>query len=222
MLFAGLPYLGAALLSLALSLVLIGLAGAQRRAVVLAGLVATPFWPFGMIFTDVYWHPSRLFGWPVGVEDAIYLFGLGSRAWFFAALAGGAAQAAAPRPVLAWGRLSAITGLAMLAWLLGWGLGLPPSAGAYWIPAGLLAAALLWRPALLPPALAGAAGCLLLGWAELRVWFWLWPDFAASWSPAAWSGRFVLGAPVGDLVWSALVGATHPVILLLALRPDPR
>lgn len=47
---------------------------------------------------------------------------------------------------------------------------------------------------------------------------WFFAGFRDDWVASTWRGHLVLGAPLGDLVWSALFGAAHPTALLLALR----
>lgn len=137
----------------------------------------------------------------------------------FVGLAGGATRTTASWPPRATRRLAAITAAALLALWCFSAAGLPPSRGAYAVPIGVTALVLTRWPALRAPALAGALACLILGWAELHLWFWLWPGFRDDWVASTWSGHLVLGAPLGDLVWSVVFGATHPTVLLPALRP---
>ncbi len=212
------PYLGGALLTLALSAVMLELAGTQRRMVLLAGVVGIAFTPMAVLFNGSYWNTSRLFGWPFGIEDVLYIFATGSSAWFFASWAGGPTRAAAPRPQLSPWRLIVITAGAMLALRLFTLAGLPPALSLYAIPAGLTMLVLSRRSAFRRPALAGALGCVVLSLVVLRWCFWLWPHFRDDWVATSWTGQPLLSIPLGDLVWSAVFGATHPTVLLLALR----
>lgn len=210
-------YLVTSLLCLAASVLLVVLAWGQRRMALVAGLVGLPFLPFAALFNGIYWTTPRLGGLAFGLEDAFYVLAMGLRSWCFASLAGGATLAAAPR-LLSLGRLALFTaaGLVVVGGLLA--AGLPMVAALYAVPAAAAVLPPAVVPALRRPALAGALGCLLLGWAELLLWFWLWPEFRAHWRAEAWSGHMVLGVPFGDLVWAALFGAAHPSVLLLALR----
>lgn len=207
------PYFGAGLLMLLLLVPMLLVAGPQRRMVLLAGAVAIPGVPFGLIFERIYWTPVRLFGWPFGIEDLLYLFGIGSRAWFFAVLLWIAQVRTTSEPATLLRRLAAMTAIGFAGFLAGSALGFPSARVAFVVPVLIAAFLLLRRPDLWRMALAGAAGCTVFGWLELLVQFALWPDYAASWTPATITSVNLLGVPAGDLWWSAAVGAAHPLVL---------
>ena len=207
------PYFGSGLLMLALLVPMLLLAGPQRRMVLLAGAVAVPGVPFAMVFERVYWSPVRLFGWPFGLEDVLYLFGMGTRAWFFAALLWGAQALTTAEPLTWLRRLGLMTLLGFAGFLGGWALGFPAARVAFLVPVVIAGVLLLLEPPLWRIALAGAVGCAVFGWLELLLQFALWPDYIASWTPATITSASLLGVPAGDLWWSAAVGAAHPVVL---------
>jgi hypothetical protein len=214
--FTEYPYLGSGLLMLAFLLPMLFIAGRQRRMVLLAGATAVPGVPFGLIFERVYWTPARLFGWPFGLEDLLYLFGMGARAWFFAVLLWSAQVVATAEPGVWFRRLGAMTLLGFAGFLGGWALGFQPARVAFVIPLLIAGLLLLQQPRLWRIALAGSIGCALFGWLELLLQFALWPEYAGSWTPAAITSVELLGVPAGDLWWSATVGAAHPLVLAYA------
>ncbi|MBL8663836.1 MAG: hypothetical protein JNM29_13455 [Candidatus Odyssella sp.] len=224
--FDAYPYLGCGFLMLAFLVPMLLAAGPQRRMVLFAGIVALPGVPFAMVFERVYWTPERLFGWPFGVEDVLYLFGMGTRAWFFAALPWMARLRTTPAPATLLRRLGAMTALGIAGFLAVSALGLPPARVAFAVPALIAGVLLVRQPHLWRLALAGAAGCAVFGWLELLLQFLLWPHYLASWTRDAITSASVLGVPAGDLWWSAAVGAAHPLVLAYACgaeiagRPD--
>lgn len=210
------PYFGAGLLMLLLLMPMLLVAGPQRRMVLLAGAVAIPGVPFGLIFERIYWTPVRLFGWPFGVEDLLYLFGIGSRAWFFAVLLWIAQVRTTAEPET-WVRRLAATTLAGAGLLLaGTAFGVPSGQVALLVPMPIAAFLLLRQPQLWRIALAGGVGCAVFGWLELLLQFALWPDFKQSWTRDAITSVSLFGVPAGDLWWSAAVGAAHPLVLAYA------
>ena len=79
------PYLLTGLYGLATVIIFWLMAGPQRMLMLLAGAITLPFFPLAALFNGEYWTPVRLGGGPLGLEDALYSFALGARAWFLAA-----------------------------------------------------------------------------------------------------------------------------------------
>ena len=212
-LLANTPYLTANLFGVAT----VGLAwlcaGSQRRMVLLAGLVALPFFPLSVLFDGEYWTPRRLFSLPFGIEDALYAFVLGARPWFFATIAFRDRYAARGSAGRFLRRALAITGLALAVYAALVACGLGYTLPSLLVPACLLIWLLRHRPELRPLALGGALGTFALGYVELRLWFSLWPTLPGWWTPGTPWSRDFLGIPLGDATWLAVVGATHPAVL---------
>ena len=215
--FADNPYLISGLLDLVTVVLAWLIAGPQRRMVLLAGMVTLPFSPLAALFDHEYWSPTRLGGWRPGIEDTIYTFVLGARAWFFASIAfrgqyraeGSAAQFVRRAIPVTAGAFAAYGGLVAL----GVGIFLP----ALLVPMAVTVWVLLRKPELWPLSLCGAIGCIALYYAELHLWFAIWPQFSGWWTPDTPWSRSVLGVPLGDLGWTAVVGATHPTVLAVLL-----
>ena len=214
------PYLGSGLLMLAFLAPMLLAAGPQRRMVLLAGVIAVPGVPFAMVFERIYWTPARMFDWPFGLEDILYLFGMGTRAWFFAVLLWIAQVRTTADPVTLLRRLAAMTAIGFAGFLAGSVLGFPSARVAFVVPVLIAGFLLVRQPQLWRMALAGAAGCAVFGWLELLLQFALWPDYPASWTRDAITSVSLLGVPVGDLWWSAAVGAAHPLVLAHAFGAE--
>jgi len=207
------PYLASNLFGLATVALFWLSAGAQRRMLLLAGAVALPFFPLAILFDGEYWTPQRLLSLPVGIEDALYTFVLGARPWFFATLLDRDRYAPLASPAGFARRAAVTTAAALLAYAALVGSGLGYTLPSLLVPAGLAAVLLLRRPDLWRLAACGAAGTLALGYLELRAWFAIWPSLPGWWTPGTPWSRDLLGVPLGDAVWLALVGATHPTVL---------
>lgn len=214
--FADNPYLFSELFCLATVGLACFVAGPQRRMMLLAGAVTLPFFPFGGLFDSAYWSPVRvanLGGWWFGFEDPIYTFVLGARAWFVASIAFRSRYVAMGGPALFVRRAIPVTAVALAAYAGLVALGLGFIVPALLVPVALAAWALARKPELWPLALCGAAGCGALYYAELVLWFRIWPQLSGWWMPGTPWSRDFFGAPIGDVVWSAIVGACHPAVL---------
>jgi hypothetical protein len=59
-----------------------------------------------------------------------------------------------------------------------------------------------WRP----PLVCGLAFGVFY-WTQMKLCFWIWPAFAADWSPRApWGSLLLWGVPPGELAWAATHG----------------
>jgi hypothetical protein len=212
--FAANPYLFSNLFGLATVALAWTFAGRQRGIMLLAGAVIVLFIPAGVPIDREYWNPVRLGGgsYP-GIEDVLYTFVLGARAWFFATVAFRADCAAAASGALFLRRAALVTApaLAAFAGLIAFGAG--ATLAAFLVPAGVAACVLLLKRQLWRLSLFGALGSALTAYLELLLWLMLWPQLGDWWAPGTpWSVDF-LGVPRGDVAWSALVGAAHPAVM---------
>lgn len=225
--FAANPYLFTGLFGLATVALAWLVAGAQRRMMLLAGIVTLPFFPFAALFNHEYWWPTRLGGGRFGIEDAIYTFVLGASAWFFASVLFRDRYAAEGGAALFMRRTIAVTVVAFAAFGLLFALGVGATLPSMLVPTAITAWVLSQKPALWRLSLCGAIGCCALYYAELLLWFAIWPQMRNWWTPGTPWSRSFLGEPIGDVVWSALVGAAHPAILgylcnVCRISPDVR
>ena len=95
------PYLGSELAGLALLSLLWLSAGAERRRMLLAGLLPLLLLPMVPLMDAGYWAPRRLGGASIGLEDGLYMAQVGAAAWFFASRASRFDAAATPSASMA-------------------------------------------------------------------------------------------------------------------------
>ena len=57
-----------------------------RRSLLISALLSTPLSLVSFLFDPEYWHPERLFGGRIGIEDLLFSFATGGLVWLFAIL----------------------------------------------------------------------------------------------------------------------------------------
>ncbi|MBE3135386.1 MAG: hypothetical protein IMZ55_18115 [Acidobacteria bacterium] len=214
------PYFFASALGTVLCLIAGGLllSRAQFRASVLSGLLNAPGFVFMPLLERHYWHPRRLGGWILGVEDALCSFMVALMAWVVVA-------------VLLRGKLSDRMGTAGFlrrynaACALSIGLFLSAYVAGLDAMSALIVACALMAMLLQaanrgawPLAVGGMCGFGLAWWAAVRLFFWLWPEFSSQWNGASVWGALVIGVPLGELTWALVFGSYWPLFVAYALR----
>ncbi len=218
------PYLFANLAGLSITALCWLAAGTQRRMMLLSGAVFAPFFPIAGLFSDgSYWTPAhvdlgpfspiRLQGGPIGIEDLMFLLIAGARTWFFATVLARRQWIAAALPGLFLRRAVAITAAAFGALAILRMLGFGYTAASYIVPVGLGLVLLRMNGNRWMLALTGSIGSVALAAAELHAWFAIWPAYRSAWAPGAATTHALLGVPAGDLLWWAVVGAVHPLVM---------
>jgi hypothetical protein len=208
------PYLMASVLLCALALLIIWRRPAQRRELVLSGLLGTPFGLFSFEFIGHYWRPKVVAFFICSPEDLIFSFAVGVIAWALATW-------------LLRRRLSASYTARSIAMryfalsLLGVGVGY---AIKWTHPIGVMNATLVsvaavglllagLRRDLWPLALHGAAWFVsfYFGWLVLSAA--LWPHFMAQWDGEELLHLRVFGLPTYEFLWALGYGLVWPLFI---------
>lgn len=218
--FSDYPYLGACFVGVPIWAFAIIAAGDRRRSALAAGLVLVPLSPLAIFHEDVFWAPKRLFDASFGAEDALYLFLTGS---FVIAVA----TRHPSYPVLSMGKFHrAIVRMAMIGiaaaalwWAISATLADPFTAA---ILAGLVTVGILAyhrQTALFPSLFAGLWYCLYHA-ANVSVALAMWPEFQLAWLPQSPWSEPVLTVPLGEIVFAAIFGTGHALVLAIAFDPQ--
>ena len=211
--FRSFPYLFANLVGTPFVLVAFFLAKGQRRMMGLSGLVAAAFSPVAVLHEGEYWTPVRIGGLFFGLEDILFSFLTGSMAWFMAVWPYRQRLIIQIHPPAFLKRFAA-TALVGIAFLFIFRLSglevMSATLSGQVLLAGLV---LKFQRNLWPMAVAGMLGYLAFHGLEMKIWFWLWPEFLSYWNAASfWSQRFC-GLPVGEIFFTASFGAAVPIFL---------
>ncbi len=195
-------------------------AGPQRRMMLLAGGLQLALLPLGLWWAPTVWTPVRMVGGWLPLEDAICAFGFGAGAWCMATLAfrESCVAQADLRQFLHRAVLVTVPAAALYAALHA--AGVNGDVGAFVVPMAVAGWLLARDPDLLPLAICGGVGCALFYYAELRLWFAMWPQARGWWAPfTVWDQDFA-GVPAGEIAWALMIGAAHPTVVafLCAVR----
>ena len=214
--------------SLVYAIIITGLARftltrAQFALTMLSGLIVLPVLVFVPFLEGNYWHPVRLGGWVIGIEDALISFDSSANAWYLVAVAFG------PRLEYRYqfGRslrryLLAIVVPAAI-YLAGIRLRWDPMTAL--LLTYLLAGFVFWcwhRSDWRFIVIGGFGYCLTL-YAIERVSFGFFPGMIQQWNLDGPWGAVIAGLPLGEIVWALLYGAYWPLFTALVyevtLRP---
>ncbi len=192
-------YLWVVLTGLPMVAVGLSLAGPHRRPALWAGLVMVALLPASLLHGD-YWHPPRIGGWALGIEDILCAFSLGAGAY----LAAAAWLPRPQRPVTA--RLFTRRLLVFLApyavlTLAFHALGSGSVEAAIGAQAAMIVTGLAWNRTLRRPMLLATAAYVPYYLLILLAGHWATGDFLACWDGRSlWPGR--LGPmPVQEITW---------------------
>ena len=193
------------------------------RAALFSGLVCVPAALEGPTFSG-YWHPNRLGGMAIGIEDLLFAFSTGVIAWMLAAGWGLDRCATGGRSFSACARRMLPLGIQVLADLGLWMAGVDRMSASLITSLGLLLVLLAWRPELWRLSACGMATFLIQYLLQLKLVFQIWPGFLDSWNRGEPWGRLFLGMPLGEIAWAAVFGATWPVgvAIVMDVRFHPR
>lgn len=165
-------------------------------------LIATLIWlPSALMsqFFHGYWQPSRILGYPLGIEDFIYIIDVTPLAWLFAVLICESWLCIAPGCLLDFRRfselvilgLAAMTGLTLIDF---------DAMSATLCTNLILSVFVLWHEhSYWPLALAGLMVFPIFHLLELKLWFSVWPQFVQYWNQNLILGQQVLGIPMGEV-----------------------
>lgn len=201
-----------------------GLAGPQRRMMLVSGAACLPFFPLAGTYNNgSFWTPTHLevpyllpmtaFGGPVGLEDMLCMFIAGARAWFFATLPAQRRWTMTATPKMFLCRAAALSAPALAGCAALRILGVDYVTLSFFVPLALGTIIAVLRPGHWRLAVAGTSGSAGLSGLELHAYFVLWPEWPSAWTQGVFSGADILGVKLGDMLWWLVVGAVHPLVM---------
>ena len=182
----------------------------HRRLALRLGLTLGLTCLLAPLFFRDYWNPARVLNWPVGIEDVLCAWNLGT--------AGCLPMLFLMRPKLTFGDESSRTRHWFIGVLLGlcvfmalWVAGMSSMSSV--IVAQFIAAAplLALRLGWIKLCLANGAVFALTYCGAVRLFFWIWPDLISCWEQAPPWGTNLFGVPLGEFAWALSFGMTWPV-----------
>jgi len=224
--FSAYPYLTCGLVGslLFVALAWATLSRAQFALTLLSGLIAVPAFIFGWFLEYNYWHPERIGGRNLGIEDAIISFAMSALAWYVVAIVWGRRMEFRYYFLRSLRRyLTAVIGpvAAFLFWVWMGCDGMTALLLAY----GCVGPVLWWlQRDLRPLALLGAPLFALAWYTFARTSIWAYPGFLESWNLDGRWGVVVAGVPLGEIVWAFFYGAYWPlfVTVVYEVKLHPR
>lgn len=211
--FAGTPYLAMSAFLLAAFSAGYLLVPAQRKPMLVSGLLCAPFCLFELAFVPEYWSPHRMPGSPLAAGDLIFSFATGGLAWLLAA----GVRDRPLRPSFTPGRfvirylVPSLVGAGFVVGL--WRLGVPiMPAALIGIGVGALVLAGVYRHRV-SRMIRGAAGFGLFYSLVLKLALALWPSFLVCWRREGPLDSLVWGLPLGEILWAAGFGAIWPAFI---------
>ncbi len=206
------PYLMASLLLTALACLLLWLRPDQRRAMLLSGLLGTPFGLFSFEFVGHYWHPKVIAFFIASPEDLIFSFAVGVIAWALASWFIRKRLTIGFRARDLWVRYLSLSALGVgVGYAIKWThpIGVMNSTLISVAVVGLLLAWL--RRDLWPLALHGAAWFASFYGVWMLLSATLWPHFIAQWESEELLGVNPLGLPAYEFIWALAYGLVWPL-----------
>lgn len=213
------PYLDMDLMLLAVLLVALAVAPAERRRILTSGLLSLPFGLWSAAHVPDYWSPKFLARFRLaGLEDLLYAFLAGALAWWLATALSQRRMAAHANFFHAAWRYALFSGVGTAVCLPLW-LGGVDVMTAVLIGLATMGALLAMA---LPSderrlAATGSVGFCLLYGVVLKTTTLLWPQFLDQWHAPNLSGVKVLAMPVEELAWALAFGAVWPLAILFVL-----
>jgi hypothetical protein len=206
------PYMMASLLLCAIAAAVLWRWPGQRRAMLLSGLLGTPFGLFSFEFVGHYWKPNVVAFYIASPEDLLFSFAVGVITWGLATSFLHGRLRINVQPYVFWRRY---LGYALLGVGVGYAIkwthpiGVMNAALAGMAVTGVVLARL--RRDLWPLALHGAAWfggfyllLMLLGAA-------IWPGFIAQWQSEELLSTSLFGLPLYELFWALGYGLVWPL-----------
>jgi hypothetical protein len=184
--------------------------GPHRKISVIAGVCYTCVLPLYLPFEDEYWSPNRFGGWILGIEDVLLLFVFGSAPWaLVGTILGNRLTTKLNWPTFirryTWLAILGIGAFITLL-LMGW-----QAISASVISQVLIAIiVLVLRRDLWPLAVIGYVTWTSLYLINLKVSYWLWPDFQTIWNHQNLWGSTIFGIPVGEILWASSYAFGYP------------
>lgn len=188
-----------------------------RRSAWVAALLAAPFTLVSLDY-GAYWHPARLGGLQLGLEDLLLSVASGVFLWSLpAGLAANRIRLQMDWAVLLRRYLGVTLAGAALVGICR-GLGASPSLSLTTTMVAITAGVLALRPAYWRLATAGGASYLALYLTILKCSWSAFPAFSSQWNWAGMCGVTIFGIPLEEIGWAAGYGAVWPVMMAFTLR----
>ncbi|WP_295449372.1 hypothetical protein [uncultured Thiodictyon sp.] len=209
---ADLPaYTAGILAGIPVTLLVLALAGTQRRAAAWSGALLGAWGLFGGFFAGCYWSPERLSGGVWGFEDVLFNAQMGVVVWTAGSLPWRHRLSLVLVPGALLRRAAALTLPMFAALLLAASAGVSPmtTVNAAALLVLVAGAGQPWRLGL---AASGAVGYALIYLPGLWLLFALRPELPAAWTAGQpWTAPLLAGLPAGELAWATLCAAGHAV-----------
>jgi hypothetical protein len=212
------PYLIGSLAICALAAASLTMAPARlRRSAWVVALLSMPFTLVSLDYGD-YWHPSRLWGMRLGLEDLLLCVSSGVLLWCLpTALGVGRVQLRISWPTMLRRYVAtSLAGAALVGICRLWGASASFSLFAAMAAvtfAILMRQARYWRLAL-----AGSLFYLTVYTAILKYSWFAFPAFSSDWNWAGLCGVTVIGVPLEEIAWATGYGAVWPLMMAYALQ----
>jgi hypothetical protein len=195
----------------------------QWHIMVWSGLLNIPCFPFLVFLEKEYWTQVRFGGWILGVEDVICSFWVAAMVWLVIALFLGNQMLIKGRIRIFWLRYFLMAYLSGFLFLLFYFTGFG-GMGSLFLACLIVTAFLLFR--IRNPWLLFLTGIILhpvFYSLEVKLFFWVWPDFINRWNMRTIWGSPLLGIPLGETTWSVIFGAYWPLLMayVFDLRLSP-
>lgn len=188
-----------------------------RHSAALAALLAAPFTLVSLDYAS-YWHPSRLGGLPLGLEDLLLSVSSGVFLWTLPAMLSSRRLEISIQWKIVLRRYLLITlagaGLVGICRFFGLSASFSLATAMAAISLGILThSAAYWRLAL--------AGCLSFLGLYLTILNCVWaafPSFISEWNWAGLCGITLMGIPLEEVCWAAGYGAVWPLMMACVLQ----
>jgi hypothetical protein len=188
-----------------------------RRSAWTAALLSAPFTLVSLDY-GAYWHPSRLGGLRLGLEDLLLSVASGVFLWSLpAGWSSGLVQLQMDWAVML-RRYAAVTLAGAVMVGIFRGLGANPSLALTVTMAAVSLGILVLHASYWRLAMAGSMAYLTLYLAILKCSWSAFPEFLSAWNWAGLCGVTVLGIPLEEIGWAAGYGAVWPLIMAYALQ----
>lgn len=184
-----------------------------RRSLLISSLLSTPFSLASFLFDPEYWHPERLFGGRIGIEDLLFSFATGGLVWLFAIWPVHRRISLNLEFKKILKRNIVFVVPACMLYLVLWHVGVGVMTATL-ISAGLYAPFILFfKPLLKPVFLAGIAGFTIFYLIFIKASFLFFSDIITLWNPGRLWGILFWGIPVEEIAWAVVFGGTWPVVM---------
>jgi len=188
-----------------------------RRSAWVAALLSAPFTLVSLDY-GAYWHPSRLWGLQLGLEDLVLCVSSGVLLWSLPA----GLEAGRVHLLMNWAIMLRRYFAAMLAGAVLVGVcrlwGASPSVSLFTAMAAVSFGILMLQAGYWRLALAGSLSYLTLYTALLKCSWLAFPSFSSEWNWAGLCGVTVIGIPLEEIAWAAGYGAVWPLIMAYTLQ----